>query len=203
MRCARFRLCTLNVLSLQAAGYHFHAQYWVFLQESDRRRKHESARRSGSNALQVLGLQAANTTASVAAVSGASIGSNSSSTNGSASLESNQYLAELPRFKTPRVLEMRARGGRCFDFDYYLSANPELLGVVGESKEEVWRHFVYYGQFEARPFRYVALGTGENEEGLLKLREAAACAAVHAWVRADSHIHAYMHGFGYGYGWVA
>ena len=48
---------------------------------------------------------------------------------------------------------MRAKGGKCFDFDYYVKLNPDL-GVLGGGKEDLWRHFVYTGQFEARAHRF-------------------------------------------------
>lgn len=64
-------------------------------------------------------------------------------------LTGNDYLEHLSRYKTPKVLELRARGGRCFDFEYYRGANPDLQ-YVGTSKEALWRHYVYYGQFEIR-----------------------------------------------------
>ncbi|KIY94228.1 Fatty acyl-CoA reductase 1 [Monoraphidium neglectum] len=66
-----------------------------------------------------------------------------------AALAANEYAEDPARFKAPRVLEMRARGGRCFDFDYYVEENPDLK-VLGSGKEDLWRHFVYTGQFEAR-----------------------------------------------------
>ncbi|WIA10790.1 hypothetical protein OEZ85_010958 [Tetradesmus obliquus] len=68
-------------------------------------------------------------------------------------LSSNEYLDQLPKFKTPRVLEARARSSRCFDFDYYMKENPDLKHIWGNITL-LWRHFVYYGQFDARPHKY-------------------------------------------------
>lgn len=67
-------------------------------------------------------------------------------------LSSNEYLDQLPKFKTPRVLEARARSSRCFDFDYYMKENPDLKHIWGNITL-LWRHFVYYGQFDARPHK--------------------------------------------------
>jgi len=65
---------------------------------------------------------------------------------------SNEYLDEIYKFKTPRVLEARARGSACFDFDFYLKQNPDLKPLWGKPLA-IWRHFVYYGQFDARPHK--------------------------------------------------
>eukprot|EP00775_Hariotina_reticulata_P012780 gene12780-12909_t len=67
---------------------------------------------------------------------------------------SNEYLDELYKFKTPRVLESRARGSACFDFDFYLKQNPDLKPLWGKPLA-IWRHFVYYGQFDARPHKFI------------------------------------------------
>lgn len=66
---------------------------------------------------------------------------------------SNEAAASPGRFRAPRVLEMRARGGKCFDFEYYVKENPDLK-VLGSKQEDLWRHFVYTGQFEAREHRW-------------------------------------------------
>eukprot|EP00879_Flechtneria_rotunda_P012042 GHRR01012577.1.p1 GENE.GHRR01012577.1~~GHRR01012577.1.p1 ORF type:complete len:347 (+),score=93.53 GHRR01012577.1:547-1587(+) len=70
------------------------------------------------------------------------------------SLSTNEYLDELHKIKTPRVLEARARGSHCFDFDYYMRENPDLKPIWG-NLQALWRHYVYYGQFDARPHRFV------------------------------------------------
>lgn len=68
------------------------------------------------------------------------------------SLSTNEYLDDLHRFKAPRVLQARARGFRCFDFDHYMRLNPDLKSMRG-NLQALWRHYVYYGQFDARPHR--------------------------------------------------
>ena len=64
-----------------------------------------------------------------------------------------RYLADTPRFKIPRVLEAKARGHACFDFDFYLKGNRDLQSVENNT-EALWRHYVYFGQFESRPSRF-------------------------------------------------
>eukprot|EP00878_Enallax_costatus_P024831 GHUV01026523.1.p1 GENE.GHUV01026523.1~~GHUV01026523.1.p1 ORF type:complete len:299 (+),score=79.13 GHUV01026523.1:220-1116(+) len=68
-------------------------------------------------------------------------------------ISSNEYLDDLYKFKTPRVLEARARGSRCFGFDYYMRTNPDLKPLWGDL-QALWRHYVYYGQFDARPHKF-------------------------------------------------
>ncbi|KAF8068311.1 UVR8 [Scenedesmus sp. PABB004] len=68
-------------------------------------------------------------------------------------LSRNEYLDQLHRHKAPRVLEARARGAGCFDFDYYAKENPDLRALWGDATG-LWRHYVYYGQFAARPHRW-------------------------------------------------
>lgn len=70
-----------------------------------------------------------------------------------AALSRNEAVTDRAKFRVPRVLEMRARGARCFDFDFYTENNPDLA-VLGTGKEDIWRHFVYNGQFEARRHRW-------------------------------------------------
>jgi len=73
--------------------------------------------------------------------------------SGSKSLiTSNEYLSDTPRFKIPRVLEAKARGPECFDFEFYKSQNRDLLTV--NKTTALWLHYVYFGQFESRPFNF-------------------------------------------------
>lgn len=48
---------------------------------------------------------------------------------------------------------MQARGSACFDATHYIASNADLRGVL-ESAEAAWHHWVVYGQFEARPYRF-------------------------------------------------
>ncbi len=82
---------------------------------------------------------------------------------------SNQFARENARFKLPMVLEKLARGQPCFDFEFYLRRNEDLVKprskatwwsrgakpLLNASDEEmIWEHFVYFGQFETnREFR--------------------------------------------------
>jgi hypothetical protein len=84
------------------------------------------------------------------------------------SLAANAYASELPRFRAPRVLEARARGGACFDADAYARWNGDLKPLAeaasaaagAKAAEEarhsaLWRHYVYFGQFETgRRYRF-------------------------------------------------
>ena len=76
----------------------------------------------------------------------------------------------MPRFKIPRVLEAKARGQACFDFTFYTGHNKDLQQV--NSTAALWKHYVYFGQFESRPYRSVALYrlSWEKAEGLIQLR---------------------------------
>ncbi|GAX76065.1 hypothetical protein CEUSTIGMA_g3508.t1 [Chlamydomonas eustigma] len=67
-------------------------------------------------------------------------------------ITSNEYMSDTPRFKIPRVLEAKARGPSCFDFDFYSEHNSDLRNV--NSNSSLWRHYVYFGQFESRPYRF-------------------------------------------------
>lgn len=67
-------------------------------------------------------------------------------------LSTNEYITQEAKFKTPRILEARARGNMCFDFDFYTKHNPELQVLT--THEALWKHYVYYGQFEERPHRF-------------------------------------------------
>ncbi len=68
---------------------------------------------------------------------------------------SNAYLSDTPRFKIPRVLEAKARGPSCFDFEFYQSHNKDLAGDEEvNSTSALWKHYVYFGQFESRPYRF-------------------------------------------------
>eukprot|EP00195_Chlamydomonas_chlamydogama_P010072 CAMPEP_0202914022 /NCGR_PEP_ID=MMETSP1392-20130828/62019_1 /ASSEMBLY_ACC=CAM_ASM_000868 /TAXON_ID=225041 /ORGANISM="Chlamydomonas chlamydogama, Strain SAG 11-48b" /LENGTH=431 /DNA_ID=CAMNT_0049605511 /DNA_START=282 /DNA_END=1577 /DNA_ORIENTATION=- len=67
---------------------------------------------------------------------------------------SNEYLEDMPRFKIPKILEAKVRGSTCFDFSFYLQHNTDLAQAAVNDSEALWRHFVYFGQFEARPHRF-------------------------------------------------
>jgi hypothetical protein len=48
------------------------------------------------------------------------------------------------------------RGKDCFDADYFIQRNQDLVKNMQSNLTTslAWRFFVYYGQFEDRPFRY-------------------------------------------------
>lgn len=69
-------------------------------------------------------------------------------------INSNEYLSDVPRFKIPKVLEAKARGPSCFDFEFYVDSNPDLGAARVQSRGALWKHYVYFGQFEARRYRF-------------------------------------------------
>lgn len=71
--------------------------------------------------------------------------------NRSANALANYYVNHQPQLRTPKVLEAIAHGQACFDVAYYLARNPDLAPLG--SDKSLWRHYVYYGQFEPRMFR--------------------------------------------------
>lgn len=70
-------------------------------------------------------------------------------------LAANEFVDARAKFRAPHVLVARARGARCFDFDAYMKANPDLKHLWGNITG-LWYHFVYTGQFEPRQFRCAA-----------------------------------------------
>lgn len=69
----------------------------------------------------------------------------------------NEYLTNPAKFKVPKILETKARGPTCFDFGYYQQHNADVAAEL-HANESLWKHFVYLGQFESRPFRWVTWG---------------------------------------------
>jgi hypothetical protein len=73
------------------------------------------------------------------------------------------------RLKATRVLEAEARGSACFDAQHYKSGHPDLQAVADDS--ELWRHYMYFGQFEGRAARF---SCDFDRARLLRILEAAA-----------------------------
>jgi hypothetical protein len=75
-------------------------------------------------------------------------------------ISSNEYQDQSHKFKLPKVLEAKARGSACFDFQFYAEheKNQDLrdadTGKARLSDSELWNHFVHHGQFEARAYRF-------------------------------------------------
>lgn len=67
-------------------------------------------------------------------------------------ITSNEHIDDLFKHKTPRILIARARSANCFDFSFYAKENPDLKPLWGDIKG-LWRHWVYYGQFDYRPHK--------------------------------------------------
>lgn len=96
-------------------------------------------------------LAAGNATSSNASVS-ASSSHPSASSSSFTSIATNEFVDELHRFKAPLVLAARARGAGCFDFNFYAKENADLRHLWGDVRG-LWRHWVYYGQFDLRPHK--------------------------------------------------
>ena len=58
---------------------------------------------------------------------------------------------DIDEVKLPLVAMMHERGSSCFDFDYYRSLNTDLQQYATD--DQLWGHFLHFGQFERRPFR--------------------------------------------------
>ena len=60
---------------------------------------------------------------------------------------------DLDEARLPAVAAMHERGPKCFDVGYYRSHNPDLHQAATATEEQLWAHFLHFGQFERRPFR--------------------------------------------------
>lgn len=59
---------------------------------------------------------------------------------------------DIDEVKLPLVAMMHERGPACFDFAYYRSLNTDLGQLATD--DQLWGHFLHFGQFERRPFRW-------------------------------------------------
>jgi hypothetical protein len=66
---------------------------------------------------------------------------------------------DLDEAKLPAVAAMHERGPKCFDVGYYRSHNPDLHQAATATEEQLWAHFLHFGQFERRPFRWAPAAT--------------------------------------------
>lgn len=73
---------------------------------------------------------------------------------------SNEYSAKREHLRRIKIISMRERGPRCFDFDYYHKRNPDLP-VPPWTAANLWEHFVKDGQHEGRVFRFRCPEPGE------------------------------------------
>ncbi|GIL88532.1 hypothetical protein Vretifemale_16489 [Volvox reticuliferus] len=62
----------------------------------------------------------------------------------------NRYHELSNEYKLAGVLVAVAQGEDCFDAEYFLQANPDVTGV---SHHDAWKFFVFFAQFQPRPFR--------------------------------------------------
>jgi hypothetical protein len=58
---------------------------------------------------------------------------------------------DIDEVKLPLVAMMHERGPSCFDFAYYRSLNTDMQQYATD--DQLWGHFLHFGQFERRPFR--------------------------------------------------
>lgn len=65
-------------------------------------------------------------------------------------VNTNDYKDKRSFYRLSKMLSMWRRGPRCFDFPFYTSRSKDLPPLPNDA---LWRHFVYDGQFEGRPFR--------------------------------------------------
>ena len=71
-----------------------------------------------------------------------------------ASIMSNKLLS----MKSEKITQMRNTGPTCFDTAYYSLQNTGMGRNLDNARMKAWDHFVYFGQFEGRAFRYLSLG---------------------------------------------
>ena len=70
----------------------------------------------------------------------------------------NEYSAKpqlAAAHKLPKVLMALRRGSGCFDVGYYLAMSPDVRARSRGEETAAFKHWVFHGQFEDRPFRFV------------------------------------------------
>ncbi|MEW5303409.1 MAG: hypothetical protein WDW36_006105 [Sanguina aurantia] len=72
--------------------------------------------------------------------------------NQTSAVSFNDYLRNANKHRVPKILEKIAHGQECFDAAYYLLKNADL--AMFDTDLDLWKHFVYFGQFEPRQHRY-------------------------------------------------
>ena len=72
------------------------------------------------------------------------------------SVQQNAWLEQGMAEKV--VLDAKRRGRKCFDVDFYLTANEYDLGFfrkLENPNEEAWNQFIEMGVYEGRPHRWI------------------------------------------------
>jgi hypothetical protein len=64
----------------------------------------------------------------------------------------NSFTNNKAMYKAIDVLEAQARGASCFDYQHYRDGSADLKDVTSDA--ELWKHYVYFGQFEGRKARF-------------------------------------------------
>lgn len=72
------------------------------------------------------------------------------------SIIDNEGVAESQFLKLPKTLHMSTMEHQCFDTGYYMLRNPDIPArfAVDPSPNSAFDHFLNFGQWEARPFRF-------------------------------------------------
>jgi hypothetical protein len=76
----------------------------------------------------------------------------------------NAYATDAAEYKLPMVLAEAARSVDCFDCVAYLENSPDLPRAW--DCPTLFNHYINYGQFEGRPFRYVFISSPFNSDSL-------------------------------------
>ena len=78
--------------------------------------------------------------------------------NGTTDIASNGYLDRMVEVRAPRIATMKGRTSTCFDGQFYRTSNADLGGLPDD---DLWPHFVKYGQFQGRAYRCCAYASAE------------------------------------------
>ncbi|KAI3432735.1 hypothetical protein D9Q98_004276 [Chlorella vulgaris] len=65
----------------------------------------------------------------------------------------NAFTSQQWSLRVQRMMVQNSRGPGCFDFAYYVEANPDLASK-SHAEQLLWEHFVMVGQFQGRSHRF-------------------------------------------------
>lgn len=68
-------------------------------------------------------------------------------------VHNNAWITKHWTYKRDKLVTMNSRGPECFDFEYYVKSNPELVRMKGDDMA-LWEHFLLLGQFQAKNYRF-------------------------------------------------
>ncbi|DBA99576.1 TPA: hypothetical protein ACH3X3_012154 [Trebouxia sp. C0006] len=81
-------------------------------------------------------------------------------------VSSNDWAVNADVYRLPKMLSLQAIGPSCFDGDFYLQKNRDLLEIP---QDLLFAHFIYNGQFEGRTFRYLPNCKNDFERAVWRL----------------------------------